>query len=215
MKKVSFCVLLIVIIFSLGQTCLAGGDMKFPIQISYVSGLGDVYDLYVDNLKARGYDINSDFYIPIALSFHPFYEFDFGLRIGGGVGPIMLVLVQEKTIYGSSSSTDYTTYFDLPLNFHVGYTIIPRSPVSPYVKTGFVYHVNTGDYLKSTTPGLLLAAGVDFLRTKRVSFGFEVAKDFSESVFEQREQDDYWGNYYTSEKTISTGGLTIGLFVRF
>ena len=215
MKKVSFCVLLIVIIFSLGQTCLAGGDMKFPIQISYVSGLGDVYDLYVDNLKAIGYDINSDFYIPIALSFHPFYEFDFGLRIGGGVGPIMLVLVQEKTIYGSSSSTDYTTYFDLPLNFHVGYTIIPRSPVSPYVKTGFVYHVNTGDYLKSTTPGLLLAAGVDFLRTKRVSFGFEVAKDFSESVFEQREQDDYWGNYYTSEKTISTGGLTIGLFVRF
>lgn len=213
MKKLSYFLFIIVIIFSLRQVCLAGGDMKFPIQLSYVSGLGDVYDLYVDNLEARGYDISSDFYLPIALSFHPFYEFDFGLRIGGGVGPIMLVLVQEKTIYGSSSSTDYTTYFDLPLNFHVGYTIIPKSPVSPYVKTGFVYHVNTGDYRKSSTPGFLFAGGVDFLRTKRVNFGFEVAKDFSETTFEHRIQED--GDYYTTEKTVSTGGLTIGLFVRF
>lgn len=213
MKNVSLFVLVIVIIFSLGQICRAGGDMKFPIQLSYVTGLGDVYDLYIDNLEARGFDISSDFYLPIALSFHPFYEFNFGLRIGGGIGPIMLVLVQEKTIYGSSSSTDYTTYFDLPLNFHVGYTIIPRSPVSPYVKTGFVYHVNTGDYLKSTKPGLLLAAGLDFLRTKRVNFGFEVAKDFSESTFEHSIEEDW--TYYTTEKTISTGGLTIGIFVRF
>jgi hypothetical protein len=213
MKSVSWFVLVIVIIFLLSQICQAGGDMKFPVQLSYVSGLGDVYDLYVDNLEARGYDISSDFYLPIALSFHPFYEFDFGLRIGGGIGPIMLVLVQEKTIYGSSSSTDYTTYFDLPLNFHVGYTIVPRSPVSPYVKTGFVYHVNTGDYLKSTKPGFLVAAGLDFLRTKRVNFGFEVAKDFSESTFEHRIEEDW--TYYTTEKTISTGGLTIGIFVRF
>lgn len=215
MKKLSICIFIIVIIFSLCQLCLAGGDMKFPIQLSYVSGLGDVYDVYVDNLNANGYDINSDFYLPIALSFQPFYEFDFGLRIGGGVGPIMLVLVQEKTIYGSSSTTDYTTYFDLPLNFNVGYTLIPRSPVSPYVKTGFVFHVNTGDYLTSSSPGLLLAAGVDFLRSKRVNFGFEVARDFSESVFEHRIQDDYYDSYYTTEKKISTGGLTIGLFVRF
>lgn len=124
MKKTLIFVTSPVIVFSFTLNSQAGGDMKFPIQLSYVSGLGDVYNLYVDNLKARGYDINSDFYLPIALSFHPFYEFDFGLRIGGVVGPIMLVLVQEKTIYGSSSSTDYTTYFDLPLNFHVGYTII-------------------------------------------------------------------------------------------
>ncbi len=213
MKKLSYFLFVIVIVFSLKQVCLAGGDMKFPIQLSYVSGLGDVYDIYIDNLKARGYDISSDFYVPIALSFHPFYEFDFGLRIGGGVGPIMLVLVQKKTIYGSSSSTDYTTYFDLPLNFHVGYTIIPKSPVSPYVKTGFVYHVNTGDYLKSSKPGLLLAGGMDFLRTKRVNFGFEVAKDFSESTFEHRIEEDW--DYYTTEKTTSTGGLTIGIFVRF
>ena len=213
MKRKVICLFIIVIIFSLGQICMAGGDMKFPIQLSYVSGLGEVYDLYVDNLEAEGYSINSDFYIPIALSFHPFYEFDFGLRIGGGIGPIMFVLVQQKTIYGSSSSTESTTFFDLPLNFHVGYTIIPRSPVSPYVKTGFVFHVNTGEYLESSSPGLLMAAGVDFLRTKRVNFGFEVAKDFSESTFKYK-IDDGW-NYYTTEKTINTGGLTIGLFVRF
>jgi hypothetical protein len=71
--------------------------------------------------------------------------------------------------------------------------------------------VNTGDYLKSTKPGFLVAAGLDFLRTKRVNFGFEVAKDFSESTFEHRIEEDW--TYYTTEKTISTGGLTIGIFV--
>ena len=127
----------------------------------------------------------------------------------------MFVLVQQKTIYGSSSSTESTTFFDLPLNFHVGYTIIPRSPISPFIKTGFVFHVNSGDYLESSSPGFLVAAGVDFLRTKKVNFGFEVSKDFSESVFEHRIEEDSWGTYYTTEKTISTGGLNIGLFVRF
>lgn len=61
----------------------------------------------------------------------------------------------------------------------------------------------------------MVAGGVDFLRIKRVNFGFKVAKDFSESTFEQRIEDEYWGTYYTKEKTISTGGLTIGIFVRF
>ena len=51
MEKVSLCLIIIVIIFSSGQVCQAGGDMKFPIQITYVSGLSDVYDLYIDNLE--------------------------------------------------------------------------------------------------------------------------------------------------------------------
>jgi hypothetical protein len=111
------------------------------------------------------------------------------------------------------------SYFDAPLNVHVGYTIIPRSPVSPYVKTGFVYHINTGDYLESTSPGLLLAGGIDFLRNKRVSFGLEVAMDFSEVTFEDRTEyyyDPYNPyDYRSGEKKIKTGGLLIGMFVRF
>ena len=208
MKKTLIFLTSIVIVLSFTLNSQAGGDMKFPIQISYVGGLGDVYDLYIDNLEDDGYIVDSKFYVPIAISFHPFYEFDFGLRIGGGVGPIMLVYVSGPNV----------SYFDLPLNFHVGYTIIPKSPVSPFVKTGFAYHVNTGEYLKSSTPGLLLAGGVDFLRTKKVSFGFEVAKDFSEATFEDYTADSYnyeTGRWEDGEKKINTGGLTIGIFVRF
>jgi len=209
MEKVSLCLIIIVIIFSSGQVCQAGGDMKFPIQITYVSGLSDVYDLYIDNLEEEGYIISSDFNIPIAISFHPYFEFDFGLRIGGGIGPLMLVLV------GGDADA---TYFDAPLNIHAGYTIIPRSPVSPFVKTGFVYHLNSGEYLKSSTPGLLLGGGIDFLRTKRVSFGFEIAKDFSEVIFEDLTDGGYnyqTGQWEEGEKKINTGGLTVGIFVRF
>lgn len=208
MKKTFLFMFVIVIFFSLIQPSQAG-DMKFQVQLSYVSGLDDVYDLYINNLEAEGYIISSKFNIPIGICFHPYFEFDFGLRLGGGVGPIAMIIVS-----GADAS-----YFDLPVNVHVGYTLIPPSSVSPYVKTGFVYHVNSGEYLESSSPGLFFAGGIDFLRTKRISFGFEVAMDLSEAKFQDKTSFgwDLWGEYYDEyeEKNIMIGGLSVGLFVKF
>ena len=78
----------------------AAGQWRFPVQLTYVNGILDVSDLYKENLEAEGYTITSDFVIPVAIAFNPCYEFNFGLRLGGGVGPLMLVLTGEKNHFG-------------------------------------------------------------------------------------------------------------------
>jgi len=217
MKKVFSCIICTLTIFSLATQSKAG-DMKYPLMLTYIGGMGDINELYLDNLRINGLEDETNFYIPLGLSFHPFYEFDYGLRLGGGIGPFMLVYMSIKTIYGSSSTTNSKYYFDIPVNVNIGYTLIPPSPVSPYIKAGFIYHINSGDYLESTSPGLYIAGGLDFLRNKRINFGLEVAMDLSEATFEDRTREEYdieTGRYEYLKKNIRTGGLLIGIFIRF
>jgi hypothetical protein len=50
MKKVFILMTGIVILLSFTFDVQAG-DMKFPVMITYIGGLGDVYDLYTDNIE--------------------------------------------------------------------------------------------------------------------------------------------------------------------
>jgi len=62
----------------------------------------------------------------------------------------------------------------LPLGLDLRYTFLRRGNISPYVRAGFKYIVAGGDWLDAGDPGLFGAAGVEFLRKKRVNFGVEV-----------------------------------------
>lgn len=208
MKKLNNLLALLILIslfpFNRAQ---AAGEWRFPVQLTYVNGITDVYDLYKSNLESEGYSVTSEFILPVAIAFNPQYEFNFGLRIGGGIGPMMMILTGEKN------------HFGIPLNFNVGFTILPFAQVSPYVRGGIMYHLAFGDYLEKSTPGIFAAAGIEFLRKKAVAFGFEVAMDFTELEFKTYDVDyDSWWGYevnLSGTRKIKPAGLMIGLFIEF
>lgn len=172
MKKV--CVLCFPIMLFLVMTSSArAADWRFPVGLSLISGMQDITDLYESNLKAENpyADVQSADSIPMGISFTPYIQTDFGLGLGGMVGPVMMII-------GDAS------FFNLPVGVDARYIFIPDASMSPYVRAGFKYNLAGGDYVESSTPGLLAGVGLEFMRTRRVGFGFELAYDTSEIEFE-------------------------------
>jgi hypothetical protein len=197
--------ILSLLMFFLAVNFVRAGEWRFPVNLTYCRGIMNVYDAYKDILEDKGYSVSEEMIFPVAVSFQPFYQMENPLRIGGGVGPLLLVMI-----------SDYT-YFDVPLKLDVGVTAIPGAGVSPYLRGGLVYHLAFGDFVESSTPGLFVAVGLEFLRKKKVGFGFEVAYDFSK-VKIQSDKETY--NYLVaasnlSAKSVKAGDLMISLFVTF
>ena len=157
-RGLSFCIqLIVVILFAISPAMAA--DWRFPLGLTYPSGLEDVVDIYDDNLEAEGYSVDWDRY-PIGISFHPYVQFDSGFGIGGSVGPIMLILSDEDA-----------DFFAVPVGLDARYTFIPGASISPYIRVGGRTHLASGDYVEGTTPGFFAAIGLEFLRNRRVSIG--------------------------------------------
>ena len=150
------------------------GDFRFPVGLTFVSGMRDMADYVEDETGA-----DTDLYIPVGLSFAPYYEFDHGSRIGFDLGPGTIITVEER--YGGDSDT---VYWGVPIALSYGFTFIPRASISPYARVGFKYHIAGGDALDKSTPGVFAAAGVEFLRKKMVGIGFEIGYDGAEVEFE-------------------------------
>ena len=167
--------LVMVILFVTGSAKAA--DWRFPVGLTYISGFGDVHDIYEDNLEAEGYDVYDSAYWPVGLSFHPYVEFDIGVRIGAGIGPFML-------IFGDVS------HLDVPVNLNGGFTFIPSANTSPYVRAGVMHHLASGDYVEGSSPGFFWGVGIEFFRQKRVGFGIEIAFDTSEIELERVRYND-------------------------
>lgn len=178
MKKrcLVFCIqLLMVILFA--SSYAKAADWRFPVGITYVSGFGDLVDIYEDNLEAEGYFVYSVDYWPVGISFHPYVQFDNGFGVGAGIGPIMFI-------------TGDTDFFDIPINLDVRYTFIPTANTSPYVRVGARTHSASGDYVEGTTPGFFGGIGLEFLRDRRVSTGIEISYDASEIELERVRYND-------------------------
>jgi len=188
-------------------------EWRFPVNLSYVDGARNVFNHYKNTLEAEGWTLTSEFYLPVAVSFHPFIQFNSGLRLGVGFGPMTFVYI---------SGPDYT-HFEIPLNVNGGFTFAPNSNTSPYVKGGVVYHIATGDLTKGSTPGVFGSFGIEFMRMRMISFGVEATYDFSTLKLEKTTTEDYYDpvyNYYypmtvTKDVSVKSGGLIIGLFVMF
>jgi hypothetical protein len=172
----------------------ASDNWRFPVGLSYVDGFSEVVSYYEDN-----HDVDAGGFVPIGLSFTPYYQFDHGSRIGFDLGPAGLILGD-------------VTYWDVPIALTYGLTILPDASWSPYVRGGFKYHFVGGDDVQDSTPGLFGAVGVEFFRQKAVGLQFEVGYDSSEVTMEDDGSIGGWSSRrQRGETTVNPGGLLVSI----
>ena len=134
--------------------------------IAFVSNIDHVLDIYKNNVKAQGKTVDVDKALPVGVSFAADFQSNTGLRVGAGLGPYFRLNGDVK-------------HFELPLSGTAGYNFLPEEQATPYVKGGIVYHIASGDFYDSSTPGFLVAGGLDFARRSKISGTVEVAFDAS------------------------------------
>lgn len=198
-------VTLVLLICASGQSY--ADEFKFPVGFTYISGFNDVFSLYKDNLEAEGYDVSGNTLLPIGLTFQPYYQFDNGIGVGLGVGPVSYIIVEKTDWSGDSTYMDFT---DVPVQATVRYTFVPSSDISPYVRAGVSYHFASGDYVNNSNPGALGSVGVEFFRKSRVGFGLDVSYDSSTVEFDKIDNDGSM-----DKKSIAPGGLMVSIFAIF
>ncbi|MEJ2638642.1 MAG: outer membrane beta-barrel protein [Desulfosarcinaceae bacterium] len=147
---------------NLASTATAG-EWRIPFGLTYVAGASKFLGQIEDNLEAEGYTTDT-FIWPVGITAQPYYEFDFGLGVGFGAGPLVLV----------SGDADAML---LPLNASLRYAFLPWAKVTPYVRAGVSYVMASGDYVESSSAGMVGALGVEFLRHKPVGVGIEIGYD--------------------------------------
>ncbi|MDA3894829.1 MAG: outer membrane beta-barrel protein [Desulfobacteraceae bacterium] len=193
MKKI-LCLTLMMIMTVFSTTAMAV-DWRFPLEITYMSGFSDVVDYY--EYKTGG---DASWNLPVGLAFGPYVQFDHGSMIGGKLGPLAYISV-DCIGYGCDGADE--SYFDVPLKLYYGFTFIPKANISPYVKAGLSYHIISADSVDDSSPGFYGAVGVEFMRTRAVGLGLEIAYDTAELNMD----------YY--RKDIKPGDLLVSFLVIF
>jgi Outer membrane protein beta-barrel domain len=176
------------------QSAQAAG-WRFPVGLTYVSNFGKISDIYTDNLEWLGYTTSSSDAVPVGLALQPYYQFDNGLAVGGGIGPLMAVIAESYEFY------------DVPVALDVRYYIPASASVSPYVRAGVRYHVASGDWVSKSSPGFIGGIGVEFLRNRPISASIELGYDAATIELEKLRTN-------TTEK-VRPGKLTVSIFAVF
>ena len=175
------------------------GEFRFPIGLTYVSGAQKVMDKMKDN-----YYISDDFVLPVGLAFNPYYESDLGLGFGINFGPM--------TYMGVDTGDNTDSNIIIPIGADIRYTFFRKSDISPYIKAGFRYPIASGDYLDSKSAGLFGGAGVEFLRTRKISLGIEVSYDDSKIKVKSGATGARPG---TSDQEVTPCGFMVGVYAVF
>ena len=173
------------------------------IGVTYASGLYDVSDKLKKGFELEGYDVDRWVW-PVGLSLTPYYEFNFGLGIGGSVGPVSAGFI-DKNHDSYDEKTDNGYFVIIPVGLDLRYTLFRNGNVSPYVRAGARYPIVTGDFVSHSQIGPFGAIGVEFFRSKAVQLGFEVGWDGSKL-------DVKVGDY---KKSVQPGQLLATVFVAF
>ena len=71
MHSKRICVTMLALVMS-ALLCRAGGRWGYPVGISYVSGIQNVIDFYEEQYPF----LDEDWFVPVGLSFTPYYEAD-------------------------------------------------------------------------------------------------------------------------------------------
>ncbi len=170
MKKTSWIQLVGMVLLSGGLFVMpaAAGTFDHGVGLSYLSGFADVVDFY-DDIPYAYQETDT---IPVGLSYRGTANFDSGLRVDVGIGPVAVVL------------GDYS-YWDIPLQLTGGFSFFPNHSVRPYLRGGVTVHVADGDYMtKDPGVGLLGAVGLEIGKRGRISGFLEVSHDTAEATFE-------------------------------
>ncbi len=141
--------------------------LEWRLGVSYATGVSDVTDLYEDNLRLDGREAEVDLKFPLGIAASFLYDWTAEWRTDVGIGPVFAIGGDVK-------------HLEVPLSATMGYNFLPYSRYSPYVRAGFIHHFASGDQYDSSTPGLLLAVGVDFTH-----FTLELATDQSKVKFDR------------------------------
>ena len=112
-----------IVLFIMCSTAGAN-EWRYPVGPTYVGGFNDVVDLFKDNLRYKGYVVDSSGGVPVGLSFHPYFQWSSGFGMGLGFGPAMAIMVD-------SSSESYHLVL-VPVSLDVRYAVNIEGSVSPY-----------------------------------------------------------------------------------
>jgi hypothetical protein len=187
------------------------GEWRVGPALAASTGIQDVSDIYEQNYNnTHTYsqvDIKS--IIPVGLAVQGTYTWNSGVRVDMGLGPFFFL-----KDFGDGDIDTGLDYTEVPVSATVGYTFIPNGAVSPYVRAGGAYHITSGDYVESSSPGLLGAVGIEFMRKRLASVSLEVAVDKSKVEFERFQRLAPNVVRRTTEE-IETYGTVISLIVKF
>jgi hypothetical protein len=195
---------------------VAGAGFRFRVNVNYVSGVQDLYDQFKDNITADVYDnthvlLDEDeldtFDWPVGIALSPYYQWDNGLMLGGQVGPFMFLYGSVETFGGFDDFDQTYIYWEVPLNLTIGYNFFADGPVSPYIRVGPSYHLAGGDFYESSKVGVIVAGGVELLKTSHFALGLEAAYDTAAV-----EIDNVGAG---GTKDIRSAEFTAGLFFQF
>lgn len=187
-------IILIIFIFTTPVSVLAdSGTWRIAVGYSFLSQVGELKDTYRHVADSHG-DGNNIHNLNIGMICHPYKEFTNGIRIGPGIGPLIL-------LFGDAH------HIEVPINMTIGRSFFPNSNYSPYLKAGISYHIAFGDYLAASKPGLYGGIGIEILNKKQLHLGFETAYDGAVVEIENRTNK--------SNQKIKTGELTIFLYADF
>ena len=134
---------------------------KFQLGLTYISGMNKL----ADQIQANNPNFQVDTVVPVGLSFATYYAFGNGLGLGLNVGPIVAA-------YGDAS------FYIVPVGADVRYAFLQDCFVSPYLRAGIQYPFAGGDFIKSSSPGFVGAAGLEFGHRKH--WGVEAGYNSSE-----------------------------------
>lgn len=182
-KKVMVVCFLVIIITVFFVSAATAVDWRFPLALNYSTGWKDVEDLYDGEASTiRG-----------GISFNPYAEFSSGFGVGAGFGPLMLIWDKWD--------------FVLPLKIDFRYTIMPQNTTAAYFRFGPSYHVSNGSkFVNDEGPGFFVGTGVEFLRNRKLGFGFEISYDSAEVESVRRIR------FYTSKEEIKPCEFLFSLY---
>jgi len=197
MNKKRFFMLLAgpLLMFAFAAQSAQAEGWRFPVGLTYVSNFSRVVDIYRDNIHWAGYTTTADSYAPAGLSFNPYYQFESGFAVGGGIGPIMAI-----------SASPYE-FVDFPVNLDVRYYIPASESIAPYARAGVRYHIASGDWVSNSSPGFIGGIGVEFLRNRRIGAGIELGYDTATIELDKMRT-------HTTEK-VRPGELMVSIFAVF
>jgi hypothetical protein len=185
---------LIIVIIATPEYVNANTDKwNFALGYSFLSNVDELKDTY-KHLSVTHGDGSHVYNLSVGIIFNPYRQYSNGIRIGPGVGPLILLLGDAHHV-------------EVPVNMTIGYSFFSDANYSPYLKTGISYHIASGDYLADSTPGFYGGLGIEIFNQKRIHLGIEAAYDAA--VIKTENQPG------SREQKIKTGELTLYIYADF